>query len=152
MKKSSQTSVPKNVPSTDLDKSDRTKQTLPATVGTTQVKKTLELTAKSGTESIESDQTKATAAVGTTLDTPSVAAREIPAKGTDSASKEIPVETSSVGETTIQVNTPNDLLLSQYPWTKTATICLTKVDPLVIDIWTDAVHEYWCHDVGTTSD
>ena len=62
------------------------------------------------------------------------------------------METSSVRENTTQVNTPTDLPHSQYPWTKTATVCLTKVDPLVIDIWTDAVHEYWCHDVGMTRD
>ena len=148
---STMASAPKGVPSTDLDKSDRTNQTVPASVGTTSTERTLELTAESGTDHNKSDQTRVTAAVKTIQDAAIVTARKTVAKRTDSVSMELPVETSSSGEATTEVNTSDDLLLSQYPWTKTATIYLDKVAPLDIDIWTDAVHEYWCHAVGTMS-
>ena len=40
-------------------------------------------------------------------------------------------------------NPDDDLLLSQYPWMKTAKLCLDKVSPITIDIWINEVKTYW---------
>ena len=41
----------------------------------------------------------------------------------------------------------------QYPWKRKAHICLNRVSPVTVDIWTNAVREYHCYtpDVGTTT-
>ena len=139
---------------TDPAKSDQINQSVTASVGTTSNPSTPALIAESGTDpdkSDKSDQTNSALSVGTTQKIPSVTSRKSTAKDTDPASVVLPVEKSPNGEAPTDLNAADDLLLSQYPWTKKATICLDRVTPLNNDIWTDVVHEYWCYepDVGT---
>ena len=56
---------------------------------------------------------------------------------------------ASAAPTLLKVETPDDdLLPSQYPWTMTAKVCLDRISPLTIDIWTNSVRNYWCVQPG----
>ena len=107
--------------------------------------------------------------VGTAVHASTVLSAEPKTLGSDQGSMMVPVETdvhaaSSTDPTAgkssampVQPNPENpkdDLFLSQYPWTKTARICLDRVSPITIDIWTNTVKEYWCKQtsVGTAKD
>ena len=140
-------SASKGNPSTDLEKSDRNRHIVPAHVGTIAIAKQSELTAVTSINPDKAGQTKTDTAARNILDTSSRTISEPHAENAESADKNIPVETSSKEHTTTQ----DDVLPSQYPWTKSTSICLERINPLEIDIWTDSVHNYWCSDVGTAT-
>ena len=130
----------------DLIKSDQNSQTTIAPVGTTSAQNAPKPMVESGTDPDKSDQINHTLDVGTPQKTAVATGRKPLVDSTECANVVLPIVESSPVEVPKDINRADDLLLSQYPWTTKLTLCLERVTPLTIVIWTNTVHEYWCYE------